>query len=76
MECDWQVRGSQSLSQHRPRHAVAVPASYGCSSDAGRSVWQSSSCRFACACYRDAKTVRQKSGKQRAKKREENGIKH
>lgn len=41
------------------RHAVAVPASCGCSSDARRSVWQSSSCSFVCGCCRDTKTVRE-----------------
>lgn len=40
------------------RHAVAVPASCGCSSDARRSVWQSSSCSFVYECCRDTKTVK------------------
>lgn len=41
------------------RHAVAVPASCGYSSDARRSVWQSSSCSFVYGCCRDTKTVKE-----------------
>lgn len=37
------------------RHAVAVPASCDCSSDARRSVWQSSSCSFVYGYCRDTK---------------------
>lgn len=41
------------------RHAVAVPASCDCSSDAHRSVWQSSSCSFAYGCCRDTENVKE-----------------
>lgn len=46
---DWQVNGRIPF-QLWFRRAVAVPASYGCSSDASRSVVQSSSCSSACEC--------------------------
>lgn len=45
----WQVNGRIPF-QLWFRRAVAAPASYGCSSDASRSVWQSSSCSSACEC--------------------------
>lgn len=41
------------------RHAVTVPASCGCSSDARRSDGQSSSCSFVYGCCRDTKTVKE-----------------
>lgn len=41
------------------RHAVAVPASCDCSSDARRSAWQSSSCSFVYECCRDTKMVKE-----------------
>lgn len=44
---DWLVNG-QIPFQLWFRPAVAAPSSYGCSSDASRSVWQSSSCSSAC----------------------------
>lgn len=47
------------------RHAVAVPASCGCNSDARRSVWQSSSCSFVYGCCRDTNTVKEE-GKRRS----------
>lgn len=52
--CDWQVNPFVGGI----RHAVTVPASCGCSSDARRSVGQSSSCSFVCGCCRDTKTVK------------------
>lgn len=42
------------------KHGAAVPASCGCSSDACRSVWQSSSCSSVYVCCRDTKTVKKK----------------
>lgn len=48
------------------RHAVAVPASCGCNSDACRSVWQSSSCSFVYGCCGETNTVKEGGGGRRS----------
>lgn len=66
--CDWQVVGRILFSEVR-HDVVAVPASFGCSSGVGRSVWQSSSYSFVYECCRETKTVRER--RKRVGRREE-----
>lgn len=69
--CDWLLR-DPFLSGWRKlggrggegfKHAVAVPAACGCSSDASQSVWQSSSCSFVYVCCRETKSVKREKGR-------------